>query len=157
MPRGCVIEGREGLLLWISVSKKIKWNKSTVGKTTDLGSLNETPIVLWESHLGCPGLYNMYIHVYIISKIDILMGFFVLFQIHSRSCSRKRKEPWDQTKACGKDWRTPRLSSFEVAAAQRECCRTCQPAGRPRQSLLRGHLRNPPQQKWTLKPKKTYL
>ena len=25
---------------------------------TDLGSLNETPIVLWESHLGCPGLYN---------------------------------------------------------------------------------------------------
>ena len=27
-------------------------------KGTDLGSLNETLIVQWESHLGCPGLYN---------------------------------------------------------------------------------------------------
>ena len=25
---------------------------------TDLGSLNETLIVQWESHLGCPGLYR---------------------------------------------------------------------------------------------------
>ena len=30
---------------------------------TDLGSLNETLIVQWESHLGCPGLYIYIIYV----------------------------------------------------------------------------------------------
>ena len=47
---------------------------------TDLGSLNETLIVQWESHLGCPGLYiflshNIKSHNVEVQLIETIGGF----------------------------------------------------------------------------------